>query len=99
MIRGRRDPTTKPRRQARWTARSSAPRVHARGEARLDAMLALAEEATREAPLAEVLSSLCHRIASMLAVDVCSIYLREQHEGDRRDGELVLRATVGYPRA
>jgi phosphotransferase system, enzyme I, PtsP len=105
MIRGRRDASTKPR---RLTARSSAPRVHARGEARLDAMLALAEEASREAPLADVLASLCQSIAALLAVDVCSIYLRETAEPadavpieqDRRErGDLVMRATHGYPRA
>jgi phosphotransferase system enzyme I (PtsP) len=74
------------------------PTVHARGEARLDAMLDLAEEASRPAPLGEVLASLCERITKMLAVDVCSIYLREIDEGGRRiNGDLVLRATCGYP--
>src|SRR5258706_5221420 len=77
--------------------RGAAPRVHARGEARLDAMLDLAEEASRAAPLPDVLSSLCGRIAAMLNVDVCSIYLRERSDGDRREGELVLRATHGFP--
>ena len=38
--------------------RGSKPKVHTRGEARLDAMLELAEEASRPAPLGEVLSSL-----------------------------------------
>jgi phosphotransferase system enzyme I (PtsP) len=81
-------------------ARSAAPRVHGRGEARLDAMLELAEEASRDAALAEVLSSLCERIAKMLAVDVCSIYLREvPSDAQRRHGELVLRATWGYPQS
>jgi phosphotransferase system enzyme I (PtsP) len=68
------------------------PRVHGRGEARLDAMLELAEEAGKAAPLADVLSSLCGRIARVLAVDVCSVYLREAGSN-----ELVLAATHGYP--
>lgn len=78
---------------------ASVPKVHTRGEARLDAMLELAEEASRPAPLAEVLQSLCARIAQVLNVDVCSIYLRELVEapGNRRvAGDLVLRATSGY---
>ena len=91
----RRDPT-RPVRRRHSTAR---PRVHGRGEARLDAMLSLAEEASRPAPLSEVLASLCTRIASMLAGDVCSVYLREAPSGFDRRGELVLSATFGYPQA
>jgi phosphotransferase system, enzyme I, PtsP len=75
------------------------PKVHTRGEARLDAMLELAEEASRPAPLPEVLQSLCARIAAVLAVDVCSIYLRELVDAPsnrRIAGDLVLRATSGY---
>lgn len=78
---------------------ASIPKVHTRGEARLDAMLELAEEASRPAPLAEVLQSLCGRIAQVLSVDVCSVYLRELVEGPksrRVAGDLVLRATSGY---
>lgn len=79
--------------------RAAIPKVHGRGEARLDAMLDLAEEASKPAPLGDVLQSLCARIATLLRVDVCSIYLREPGEvpGDRRGaGDLVLRATSGY---
>ena len=79
--------------------RASIPKVHARGEARLDAMLDLAEEASKPAPLGQVLQSLCTRIAALLRVEVCSIYLRElgAAPGDRRGaGDLVLRATSGY---
>jgi phosphotransferase system, enzyme I, PtsP len=92
---GRREPS--PYRRNR--RRSSAPRVHGRGEARLDAVLELTEEASREAPLAEVLGRLCERIARMLTVDVCSVYMRETSSDlDRRaGGDLVLRATFGYP--
>ena len=86
-------------RRRRQSLGSSVPKVHARGEARLDAMLELAEEASRPAPLGEVLGSLCARIAQVLSVDVCSIYLRELVDapGNRRvSGDLVLRATSGY---
>jgi phosphotransferase system enzyme I (PtsP) len=92
--------------------RAMIPKVHTRGEARLDAMLELAEEASKEGPLGEVLAAMCARIARVLSVDVCSIYLRELVEGEhaapargrggrkaeaRRDaGDLVLRATSGY---
>src|SRR5437867_83845 len=72
------------------------PRIHVRGEARLDAMLELAEEASRVAPLDDVLASLCARIAKLLATDVCSIYLRRISRG-RAQGELTLMATHGYP--
>jgi phosphotransferase system enzyme I (PtsP) len=73
--------------------------VHARGEARLDAMLALTEEASRSAPLGDVLGGLCERIACLLAVDVCSVYLREAPRAlfDDGTGDLVLRATFGQP--
>ena len=63
--------------------------VHARGAAPLDAMLDLTERASKAAPLEEVLASLTEQIASLLAVDVCSIYLREtaaQDGGRRRAG-------------
>src|SRR5258708_3282822 len=78
---------------------TSVPKVHTRGEARLDAMLELAEEASRPAPLADVLQSLCTRIARVPSVDVCSIYLRELVDAPtnrRIAGDLVLRATSGY---
>ena len=96
MAAGRREPT-----RARRAAARSLPRVHVRGEARLDAVLALTEEASRPQPLPDVLAALCERIAGLLAVDVCSIYLREQpNELDaERRGALVLRATWGYPQA
>src|SRR5689334_16328637 len=97
MLGGRRDMAT------RRTRRSSTakPRVHGRGEARLDAMLELTEAASRAAPLGLVLANLCERIAKMLTVDVCSVYLRESASGfDRRaGGDLVLSATHGYPEA
>ena len=53
----------------------------------------------RPAPLGEVLQSLCARIAAVLKVEVCSIYLRELVDapGTRRGaGDLVLRGNAGY---
>src|SRR3954469_17926267 len=73
---------------------SSTPKVHGRGEARLDAMLELAEEACKPAPLGDVLGLLCTKIARVLSVDVCSIYLREVVDGEqpgRRRGQAVDR--------
>ncbi len=72
--------------------------VHARGAASLDGMLALTDIAARPAPLDEVLGGLAEKIAALLGVDVCSIYLcDEATAGDRRAGDLVLRATHGLP--
>ena len=79
-----------PKVRRRW--RLATPRVHARGEARLDAMLDLVEQASRSAPLGEVLAGMAQRIAGLLGVDVTSVYLREP-ESD----ELVMQATFGYP--
>jgi phosphotransferase system enzyme I (PtsP) len=75
--------------------RFSPPRVHERGSdggARLDAMLELAEAASRPAPLDDVLATLASKVAALLGVDICSIYLR----GAGSD-LLALRATHGYP--
>jgi phosphotransferase system enzyme I (PtsP) len=89
----------RPRRNPRRAQSSARPRVHARGEARLDAVLALTEEASRAAPLGEVLGALCERISALLGVDVCSVYLREAPRAlfDDGQGDLVLRATFGQP--
>lgn len=57
----------------------------------LEAMLALHACACAEGTLDEVLGGLVGRIAHLLGMDVCSIYLRD--EGD----ELVLSATHGFP--
>jgi phosphotransferase system enzyme I (PtsP) len=84
---------------ARRRSSNGTPKVHTRGDARLDAMLELAEEASRPAPLFEVLERLCARVSQVLSVDVCSVYLRElvESSGNRRvAGDLVLRATFGY---
>lgn len=70
------------------------PKVHGEGEAQLDGVLRLIEEATREAPLGEVLAGQVAAIAQLLRVEVCSVYLLEGPEGAQ---QLVMRATHGYP--
>src|SRR5258706_6868259 len=72
--------------------------VHARGAGSLDGMLAVTEIASGAALLDDVLGGLAEKIALLLGVDVCSIYLRDEEALDgRRGGELVLRATHGLP--
>ena len=70
------------------------PKVHAEGEAQLDGVLRLIEEATRDAPLAEVLAGQVAAIAQLLKVEVCSVYLLEGPDGTQ---QLMMRATHGYP--
>jgi phosphotransferase system enzyme I (PtsP) len=66
-------------------------RIHARGDAAgLDAVLELVAFAARPCPLSTSLDELPRRIATILAADVCSIYLLE---GD----DLVMRGNVGFP--
>ena len=77
------------------------PKVHTRGEARLDAMLELAEEASRPAPLGEVLCSRCARASRRCSrVDVCSHLparaRRRAGQSPRRAATSCLRATSGY---
>lgn len=76
------------------TSRAHKPKVHAEGAAELDGVLRLIEEATREAPLAEVLAGQVAAIAKLLKVEVCSVYLLEGPDGAQ---QLVMRATHGYP--
>jgi phosphotransferase system enzyme I (PtsP) len=80
------------------------PRIHQRGESRLDGMLALVDIAGRSQPLADTLGQLASQVASLLGVDVCSIYLLDlanvapalsSHAKSARD-ELVLVATHGF---
>ena len=71
---------------------SARPRVHQRGNKRLDAVLDLVAFTARPMPLSTLLDEAPRRIASMLGVDVCSLYLLE---GDR--SALVMRGNVGFP--
>lgn len=67
------------------------PRLHARGNRRLDAVLDFVAFATRPMPLLSLLDETPRRIAAMLEAHVCSLYLLE---GDR--SELVMRGNVGF---
>ena len=70
------------------------PRVHQRGNRRLDAVIDLVAFAARPMPLSSLLDEAPRRIASLLGADVCSLYLVE---GDR--SALVMRGNVGFTNA
>ncbi len=102
---------TRAARAARALASLPAATLHERGgDARLDAALALAELAVNGG--ADALDRVCAHVARACAVDVCSLYVREEPVRDpaapaarpaaaaaeeERD-ELILRATRGLPR-
>lgn len=65
-------------------------RVHERGDPRLDGILRLIQEAAQPRPLPEVLSAICASVAELAAVDIASVYVRE-------DDTLVMAANVGFP--
>ena len=67
------------------------PRVHARGDERLDGVLDFVAFAARPMPLGKLLDDAPPRIAALLGAKVCSLYLVE---GD--DSELVMRGNVGF---
>ncbi len=68
------------------------PRVHARGNKRLDGVLDFVAFAARPMPLVTLLDEAPRRIAAIFDADVCSLYLLEG-EGN----ELVMRGNVGFP--
>jgi phosphotransferase system enzyme I (PtsP) len=70
------------------------PRVHQRGNRRLDAVIDLVGFTARPMPLSSLLDEAPRRIASLLQADVCSLYLVE---GDR--SALVMRGNVGFTNA
>jgi len=73
-------------------ARSPArPRVHARGNKRLDGVLDFVAFAARPMPLLTLLDEAPRRIAALFEANVCSLYLLE---GDK--SELVMRGNVGF---
>jgi phosphotransferase system enzyme I (PtsP) len=74
-------------------ARSPRPRVHARGNKRLDGILDFLAFTTRPMPLVTLLDEAPKRIAQLLEADVCSLYVVE---GDK--SELVMRGNVGFSR-
>ncbi len=67
------------------------PKVHGRGNKRLDAVLDFVAFAARPMPLVTLLDEAPRRIAEILAAPVCSLYLVE---GDGH--ELVMRGNVGF---
>ena len=69
-------------------------RVHGRGDAPLEGVLRLIEEAARPRPLPEVLAALCAEVSDITGCEVVSLYLRESEgEGD----QLRMAANVGFP--
>src|ERR1700722_8022355 len=69
------------------------PKVHGRGNPRLDAVLEFAAFAARPMPLVTLLDEAPRRIAAIFDAEVCSLYLLE---GD--GNELVMRGNVGFSR-
>ncbi|WP_053235555.1 GAF domain-containing protein [Sandaracinus amylolyticus] len=68
--------------------------VHERGDAALEGVLRLIDEAARPRPLSEVLAALCAEVSQIVGCEIVSIYLREKHD----DGEdLRIAANVGFP--
>ena len=67
------------------------PKVHGRGNRRLDAVLEFVAFAARPMPLVTLLDEAPRRIAEIFAAPVCSLYLVE---GDGH--ELVMRGNVGF---
>ncbi len=68
------------------------PKVHIRGNKRLDGVLDFVAFAARPMPLVTLLDEAPRRIAAIFDADVCSLYLLEG-EGH----ELVMRGNVGFP--
>jgi phosphotransferase system enzyme I (PtsP) len=67
------------------------PRVHERGNRRLDGVIELVAFAARPMPLLTLLDEAPRRVASLFEADVCSLYLVE---GDK--SALVMRGNVGF---
>src|SRR5262249_27689575 len=70
------------------------PKIHGRGEGRLDLVLDFVAFVAKSMPLSLLLDEAPRRIASIVDADVASLYLLEG-DGD----ELVLRGNVGFPLA
>lgn len=65
-----------------------------RGDARVDVVLRLIDEASRPRPLPEVLAALCADVSTAMPAEIVSFYLRERGgEGE----ELRMIANVGFP--
>jgi phosphotransferase system enzyme I (PtsP) len=66
------------------------PKVHDRGNKRLDAVLDFVSFAAKPMPLVTLLDEAPRRMAVVLGADVCSLYLLEGED------KLVMRGTVGF---
>jgi len=71
-------------------ADASKPKVHGRGNARLDGVLDFVAFAAKPMPLVTLLDEAPRRIAQIFGADVCSLYLVEGEH------ELVMRGNVGF---
>jgi phosphotransferase system enzyme I (PtsP) len=74
--------------------RGTGPRVHERGNKRLDGVLDFVAFTAKPMPLLTLLDEAPRRIVSLLEAEVCSLYLLE---GDK--SELVMRGNVGLSNA
>lgn len=70
------------------------PKIHARGNKRLDGVLDFVTFAAKPMPLVTLLDEAPRRIAQIFEADVCSLYLVE---GDGH--ELVMRGNIGFSHA
>lgn len=70
------------------------PRIHVRGDHRLDSVLDFVAFAARQAPLGTLLDEAPRRLQAIFRADVVSVYLLEG-DGDT----LVMRGNVGFPEA
>ncbi len=73
---------------------AAGPRVHERGNKRLDGVLDFVAFAARPMPLLTLLDEAPRRIVALLEAEVCSLYFLE---GDK--SELVMRGNVGFSNA
>jgi phosphotransferase system enzyme I (PtsP) len=70
--------------------------LHERGDARVDVVLRLIDEASRPRPLREVLAALCADVSIAMPAEIVSFYLRERDDEDARE-VLRMAANVGFP--
>jgi phosphotransferase system enzyme I (PtsP) len=78
----------------RRMTRAAGPRVHERGNKRLDGVLDFVAFTARPMPLLTLLDEAPRRIVALLDAEVCSLYFLE---GDK--SELVMRGNVGFSNA
>ncbi len=84
--------TRAPKKSDPQERRETRPRVHERGNKRLDAVMDFVAFAARPMPLVTLLDEAPRRIAVTLDADVCSLYLLEGED------LLVMRGNVGFDR-